>query len=162
MPASINNVADYLISKADAEAGDNVTHLKVQKLAYYAQAWHLALMDTPLFENDFEAWVHGPVARELFDRFQGNGWNPLTVDHMVSAPTEELDTETIGFLDEIWDSYGQYTAKALEDLTHQEAPWLGAREGLSPIERSSKAISGETMKQFYRDLAEQYGREETE
>ncbi len=81
MTTSIHNVADYLISKADAEAGDNVTHLKVQKLAYYAQAWYLAIKDRRLFDNDFEAWVHGPVARELFDRLQGNGWNPLSVDH---------------------------------------------------------------------------------
>ncbi len=45
---------------------------------------------------------------------------------MVTVPTEELEQETISFLDEIWDVYGQYTAKALEDLTHQEKPWLEA------------------------------------
>lgn len=156
MPATIHNIADYLISKADAEAGDNVTHLKVQKLAYYAQAWYLALRDAQLFENDFEAWVHGPVARELYDRLQGNGWNPLSAEHMVTAPTEELEAEIVSFLDEIWDVYGQYTAKALEDLTHQEAPWLEAREGLSPIERSEKVILQDTMKRYYRELAEQY------
>lgn len=160
MPATIHNIADYFISKADAEAGDNVTHLKVQKLAYYAQAWHLAIMGSRLFDNEFEAWVHGPVAQELFKRLQGNSWNPLLADHMITVPTDELESETIGFLDEIWDVYGQYTAKALEDLTHQEAPWLEAREGLSPIERSSKAISDETIKTFYRGLLEQNEREE--
>lgn len=160
MAVSIHNIADYLISKADAEAGDNVTHLKVQKLVYYAQAWHLAITGTRLVENEFEAWVHGPVARELFDRLQGNGWNPLSAEHMVTNPTEELDKDTIDFLDEIWVVYGQYTAKALEDLTHQEAPWLEAREGLSPIERSNRAISDKTMEQFYSSLLEQYAQEE--
>ena len=52
-------------------------NLKLQKLVYYAQAWHLALRDVPLFEEDFEAWVHGPVIPALYQEYKKFGWRPI-------------------------------------------------------------------------------------
>ena len=42
-----------------------MSHLKLQKLLYYCDAYSLAYFDNPLIEDDFEAWVHGPVCRRL-------------------------------------------------------------------------------------------------
>ena len=53
----INLIADYTISKNES----SIMHFKVQKLLYYIQAWSLSILDKPLFDGDFEAWVHGPV-----------------------------------------------------------------------------------------------------
>lgn len=159
MTVPILAVADYFISKADPQAGDPMTHLKLQKLAYYAQAWHLALLDAPLVADGFEAWVHGPVARSLYDRFQAHGWQPIGPDQMTSNPEQTLPADTRVFLDEIWEVYGQYTAKHLEAFTHIERPWTEAREGLSPIERSAAPISVETMKAYYREVAQRHGAE---
>ena len=36
-----------------------------------SQAWSLAWDDAPLFEEDFEAWVGGPVCPQLFRTHQG-------------------------------------------------------------------------------------------
>jgi len=58
--ATPNNVSDYLISFAHS-TGDVITNLKLQKLLFYSQAWYLALKDDYIFEEDFQAWVHGPV-----------------------------------------------------------------------------------------------------
>lgn len=160
MTVPIHAIADYFILKADPQAGDPMTHLKLQKLAYYAQAWYLALLDEPLVEGSFEAWVHGPVSRELYDRFHDNGWQSIGSDQLACDPNQELPAETRSFLDEIWEVYGQYTAKHLEDITHIELPWVEAREGLSPIERSSAPISVDTMKAYYRGVAEGHETEE--
>ena len=65
---TISDIADYFITK-NHEYGDYITNLKLQKLVYYAQAWYLAFLDKPLFDEDFEAWVHGPVNRDLYDRY---------------------------------------------------------------------------------------------
>lgn len=35
--------------------------LKLQKLLYLAQGYSYAFYDEPLFADDMEAWVHGPV-----------------------------------------------------------------------------------------------------
>jgi uncharacterized phage-associated protein len=58
-------VADYLIALAH-ERGESVNNLKLQKLLYYAQAWHLALHDEPLFPEKFQAWMTGPVIPAMY------------------------------------------------------------------------------------------------
>jgi uncharacterized phage-associated protein len=63
------DIADYFVWLAN-DTGSFVSNLQLQKLVYYAQAWHLALYDRPLFEDDFQAWVHGPVIPELFDKYK--------------------------------------------------------------------------------------------
>jgi len=150
MAVSIHSVADYFIRRAAPDAGDPMTHLKLQKLAYYAQAWSLALEGQELFQDDFEAWVHGPVARSLYDRFASFGWNPITPDTCTEM---QLPEEVAAFLDEVWEVYGQYSAKRLEDLTHDEAPWVDARGDLDPLARCSHVISKDVMREYYSAVA---------
>lgn len=142
---SIDAVADRLICTA-REVGDPISNLKLQKLAYYAQAWHLALHDTPLVDEPFQAWVHGPVCPKLYERFKGNSWRPLEGE--INPPT--LDDHHEQFLTEVWNAYGDFTAGALERMTHAEDPWLVARSGLAPDAPSTTEISRELMKTYYR------------
>jgi uncharacterized phage-associated protein len=146
MRTAAQKVADYIISFF-YEYGDAITNLKLQKLMYYAQAWHLAIFDKPLFEGDFEAWVHGPVHMETYQRFKGYRWDPITEN--IEKP--KLPKETVDFLNEVLDVYGSFSAYQLELLTHEEAPWRRARGGI-PIDQESRAvISPEDMKEFYRE-----------
>lgn len=143
-----NMIADWFLSRVDRQAGDVITHLKLQKLVYYAQAWTLALCDRPLFDEDFQAWTHGPVVPSLFQRFNGMGWNPLP------APEEdncgELDAEVESLLEEVYTLYGEHSAKYLEQLTHSEEPWLNARGGRPLEARCTCIIPKDAMKAFYR------------
>jgi len=140
-----NQIADWFLARVDRDAGDSITHLKLQKLVYYAQAWALALLGQPLFDEDFQAWAHGPVVRSLFDRFNGSGWDAL--DRPESAP--EIDEETEELLEEVFRVYGEHAAKTLERLTHGEAPWIAARGDCAPEERCTSVISKESMQAFY-------------
>lgn len=152
-----SDIADWFLASVDREAGESITHLKLQKLIYYAQAWSLALRDKPLFEEDFQAWAHGPVVRSVYDRFSGSAWMAL------AAPEEDLaefDEDTIYLLEDIFDSYGEMGAKQLEELTHSEEPWIEARGSLSPEARSENIISKVSMTRFYRDLYNQTDDEE--
>ncbi len=142
-------VADYFILKVDEDAGDTMTNLRLQKLVYYAQAWHLALTNEPLFADNFEAWVHGPVIPHLYRKYKGYGWNAIPQDG-VELP--RLSDETREILDEVWDTYGPYTAKALETLTHSEDPWKDARQEYEPGTSSSRIIPQDTMRRYYADL----------
>ena len=71
------DVAHFFLSKIDVESGEVITHLKLQKLIYYAQAWFLAFFARPLFHDSFEAWQHGPVVRKLYFHYKDFGFNPL-------------------------------------------------------------------------------------
>ena len=55
------DVAAYILKKCG-----NMSHMKLQKLMYYAQAWSLVWDEEPLFPERIEAWVNGPVVRPLY------------------------------------------------------------------------------------------------
>ena len=62
-------VANFLLDHADAR-GLSLTQLMLLKLLYFSHGWYLNRFKSPLVENEFEAWEHGPVIREkLFQRF---------------------------------------------------------------------------------------------
>lgn len=145
----LHAVADYIISVA-REAGDPITNLKLQKLVYYAQAWHLALFDEQLIDEEFQAWVHGPVCPRLYQRLKGNTWRPIEGE--IEPP--ELDAHVTEHLDEVMEVYGGYSAWDLERLTHAEAPWRAARGDLAPDELSTAVISEEDMRSYYRARAD--------
>ncbi len=143
-------VANYFIRLAN-ETGSYISNLKLQKLVYYAQAWHLAIHDTPLFEEDFEAWVHGPVIPALYQEYQHFGWKPILKD--VKKPSFSEDVQN--FLNEVSEVYFGCDAYELERMTHQEDPWVKARGGLPIDAPSSEVISKESMKEYYKARAEE-------
>jgi uncharacterized phage-associated protein len=141
------NVAKYFIYQAN-EVGSFISNLKLQKLVFYSQAWHLALFGEPLFEEDFEAWIHGPVEPNLYREYKRFGSKPIELD--VSRDIlKEFSEEKIEFLNEVRDNYLGYDAFELEMMTHREDPWIDARKGLSIDQESNNIISKEAMKKFY-------------
>ena len=146
----IQSVADYFIAYSH-EVQEPITHLKLQKLVYYAEAWHLSIYAEPLTGERFEAWKRGPVNPTLWFRFKSYGWDPIS--EAVDLP--EIDEHTRLHLDEIIQEYAVLNAVQLEQLTHRELPWLHAREDRGRDESSSRPISVDHMRDFYRDRREQ-------
>jgi uncharacterized phage-associated protein len=143
--ATVDQVADFIISSAH-EVGEPITNLKLQKLVYYAQAWHLAFYDDPLFDERLEAWVHGPVCPPLYGRFKEFGWNPIPTP--VDPP--KLAVNVVGHLENVIEVYGGMSAWDLERLSHTEQPWLVARGNLPPDASCSREISRDVMRDFFR------------
>lgn len=153
---SVHEVANYFILRGldDVENfGEYLTHLKLQKLVYFSQAWHLGIYGQRLFPESMQAWVHGPVCREVYDELKGQGWTPIV--RAYSAGVHDVEIET--FLDQVWSEYGKYSAKSLEQMTHQDEPWLAARDGLGPLENSERVIDIEIMRRVYSARASENG-----
>lgn len=149
---SVNQIADYFLSKVSTDKGDSISPLKLQKLVYYAQAWNCTIFDSPLFEEKIEAWVHGPVVPSLYARFADVCRNcvidiPNTALDIIKFP-ENIDQ----LLSEVQCEYGEHSASYLEALTHSETPWIEARGSLKPYERSNGEITKESMKSFYGEM----------
>lgn len=138
-------IANWFLLRVDRDAGEAMTHLKLQKLIYYAQAWHLANFDKPLVAEEFQAWSHGPACPEVWHKYKGHGWEAL--DAPKAAPSVKPATEK--FLRLVWATYGDESAKSLERLTHSEAPWRDARGGLPPEARCTNIIPQEVMRDYY-------------
>lgn len=146
--ATPNQVSDFLLVNS-REKGEVLTNLKLQKLLYYSQAWFLTLNGCPLFDEEFQAWVHGPVLPSQYFRFSDFKWRPIVED--VTEP--DLPEDVANHLCEVLDVFGVETAVALEHMTHDEMPWKRARGSLEPHEQSKAIIQKVWMSEFYSQLA---------
>ncbi|MGB4674871.1 MAG: type II toxin-antitoxin system antitoxin SocA domain-containing protein [Azovibrio sp.] len=154
---SVHDVADYIIVKLD-EAKDGLNILKLQKLAYYTQAWRLALKNERLFDGRFQAWVHGPVSRQLYDRFSTTHmmYDLLGPSDIRSTfNLEAMPKDVREHIDEVLEAYARFSGPQLEDMTHDEAPWIQARGDRKPSERCETEIDEALMGSFYRKLLEE-------
>lgn len=137
-------VATWFINRTDRAAGEAITHLKVQKLVYYADAWFLANYDRALINEDFEAWAHGPVVRSLYEKYRDCGYSALEPERPRAIPVE---VEAV--LDAVHSEYGQFSAKRLESLTHHEDPWRLTRGKLAPEAKCTLPIDKLLIRNFY-------------
>lgn len=146
-------ITDWILSQVDTEKGDTISPLKLQKILYYCQAWHLAIFKEPLFQEEIEAWAHGPVIPSQYTRFsyifRNDNINPSKIN---IEEVEFEDKKTLDLLNEVFAIYNEHSASYLENLTHSERPWIDARENLKDWERSNNIITKEAMTEFYSKL----------
>jgi len=142
--ASVFDVADFVLAKVGP-----ISPMKLQKLVYYSQAWHLVWTDSPLFNSRIEAWANGPVVPALYEKHRGQyGLNKGFFGGDVSELTEdEADS-----INRVLSSYGDKTSQWLSDLTHMEEPWKTARNGIPAGERSSREIPLDSIHEYYSSL----------
>jgi uncharacterized phage-associated protein len=140
------DIAQYFLHRVDREAGDTISALKLQKLVYYAQVWSMVLRNQPLFSQPIEAWKHGPVVRELWEKHKTYRYQAIPIP---TSPHPQLTTSELEVLDCVWSRYGELSAHQLSELTHSEPPWQTARNGLNDDEASDQVISLDEMKIFH-------------
>ena len=119
------DISDYLVASVDVESGDNITPLKLQKLLYYAQGFHVAMHDgAPLFSESILAWKHGPVVKRVYNHYSDLAYHPI--DHK-KVDVHKYAPEDRELLDAVYSTYGQFGAWKLEAMTHEESPWVKTR-----------------------------------
>lgn len=152
--------SDFTIGDSTHHSGDifdlanaflniaSMSHKKLQKLCFYAKAWYLALYDTNLITEPFEAWVHGAVQPNLYQKYKiyGFGYIPHVSD------VSDIPETFLSFAREIYESYGHLSGDELEELNHSEKPWQEARSDLKPWQNSKQEICESTMKEYYRGM----------
>jgi uncharacterized phage-associated protein len=142
-------------------AGDLITNKKLQKLLYYVEAWSL-VYHSSLIEDDFEAWVHGPVVPDVYQAFKGFGYSPIRNEYSEGQSASDkmrfllgsakLEQEQKDIIFAVLNKYGSLTSYQLETLSHSEKPWMEARKGLSDFDHSSAIIDKGLMKEYYSSL----------
>lgn len=139
-PVSAHDVAAYILQKQG-----EMTAMKLQKLAYYSQAWALVWDEEPLFREPIQAWVNGPVVPALYKVHKGQF---KVADWPVGDP-QRLAPEQRKTIDSVLEYYGPRSSQWLSDLTHREAPWINARRGLDPGDPGSREISHADLAEYY-------------
>jgi uncharacterized phage-associated protein len=142
---TVHDVSAYILQKLGP-----MTTMKLQKLCYYAQAWSLVWDEEPLFNERIEAWANGPVAPALYDCHRGAfkigpGNLPGNPDVFAQPQRETLDI--------VLANYGDKSSQWLIDLTHMEAPWRDARNGIPDGVPGQREITPAAMAEYYSSLA---------
>lgn len=151
-PYDVNVVADSILLKLNADEDCYVVNLKLQKLVYYVQAWNFGINGDAFINGGFEAWVHGPANRVLYERFRDTKSLYSLIgkeDVKDKDAISKLSAEDSDFIDFILDNYASFNASDLERMTHKEAPWLLARKGYGPLDRCTNVISEKSMIEYY-------------
>lgn len=157
----IFDIASYIIAKSD-NVGDLITNKKLQKILYYIKAWgSVYFQPEGVITEPFEAWVHGPVCREVYNAYKIYGYHPLSVDYKGESSSEFIsafrarfavsarEADKIDLIDAVFDEYAKHTSLHLEMLSHSERPWIEARQGLAPNQTGNVCISETTMREYY-------------
>ena len=150
-------IANYFLKLAEKE-GEQLTHMKVQKLVYIAYGWHFPFFEKKMLSETVEAWRWGPVFPVLYAEFKYYGDRPITklgIVPMNDAGEEEevTDQELQEFLQAVWEQYKSYTPIGLSALTHEEGtPWqktIAENPNHQYQFPSSMVISPELIQDYY-------------
>lgn len=130
MAYDVFQIAAKIIAQTDVDSGDNISNLKLQKLLYYMQGFFLAIFDKPLFEEEIEAWMYGPVVPAVYEKYNVHSSNGIKI------PNEDpicLTEEEEDIFNQVYCQYGQFSALKLMQMTHNEDPWRSVEPGKGHI-----------------------------
>lgn len=142
MAYKVLDIANKLLLRAkNNERGDLMSNMKLQKMLYYQQGFHLAYFGTPLFDEDIEAWMYGPVVPSVYAHYKNCGRQGIMPETEEELP---LDKKEEALFSEVYRVYGAYDAIGLMDMTHSETPWKATPTGQGNI------INKELMQSFFK------------
>ncbi|MBU3180693.1 type II toxin-antitoxin system antitoxin SocA domain-containing protein [Clostridium psychrophilum] len=146
----IDNVSKYILNNCS-----DITPLALQKLLYYAQAFYKVFNGQFLFDNDCEAWIHGPVYRDIYYKYKEYGYNAIE-DNTSKFCDINLDKAEEELLDSIIINFGCYSGKILERMTHIEAPWNITRKELSNYDSSDRIIDKKIINEYFNSIKNKF------
>ncbi|MBX3230456.1 MAG: DUF4065 domain-containing protein [Labilithrix sp.] len=133
-------LADWICATAPSQP-DLLTHLKLQKLAFYCYGALLAFgLERELGTIEFQAWKHGPVSPAMYRKFQPCGREPILFQ--VHKPSLDVQVEAVA--SDVVNVYGRLTAWQLREESHLENPWTSAYD-----DTSRNVIPAEQMREHF-------------
>jgi uncharacterized phage-associated protein len=122
MTQEVLNISHKIIDACtDSERGNIISNMKLQKMLYYMQGFHLAIFKKPFFEDDIVAWQYGPVVPDIYRRFSLNGAAALSLPD--NTEIVRFDDNIENMFRQVVKEYGQFSAVKLMEMTHEENPW---------------------------------------
>lgn len=153
----VETIASYFINSANNKIIDIddstewISHLKLQKILYFAQAVFLSIKSKELFDEDILAWKFWPVIESIYNTYskERKRWSNLLIEEDILDKNFNtvLWEEDKKILDEVYKEFWKYSAWELVDITHSHKPWKDSYEPLK-----SNIIEKEIIKDYYKNL----------
>lgn len=145
----INSAAEYLVNQCE-----DITPLALQKALYYTQGFYYAFFKNFIFNEDCEAWIHGPVYKEIYNIYQNYQFNTAIKKEQFNLT--EFSSQEKNILDSIVRNICCYSGKILEKFTHNEQPWIIARRDLPANAPSNRIIDKENIANYFCNVKDKY------
>ncbi|WP_296045239.1 type II toxin-antitoxin system antitoxin SocA domain-containing protein [uncultured Gemmiger sp.] len=117
------NIASEIIRQY-GERHKSITNLKLQKILYYVQVYSLQNQGRALFDDDFQAWRHGPVIPEVYDIFRKYVSDDIKEDDQtVLGNRIEIDETSKSMIEKIVEKTLPLDAWDMVYKTHETRPW---------------------------------------
>ncbi|KRB57832.1 Panacea domain-containing protein [Flavobacterium sp. Root186] len=140
------DIAKYFIELAKEE-GQGLDPMKLLKLTYISDGWHLGITGKPLFENEIQAWKYGAVIPDLYYAIRMFGKDPVDPFLLNISAKTPLNEEDKEFLKKIWNNYKGLSGLQLSALTHEEgSPWSKTWDGTHDV-----VIGNDLIKEYYQE-----------
>ena len=153
MAYPIKHVVNCFLQKDFEDGTASITPMKMQKLLYFLQGWHLAITGEPVIEEKFSAWQYGPVEENLYHMLKKYRGMPITAyltdedsqQAFVVANTAEMFHK---ILDMVWRKYSIFSALQLSAMTHEQGtPWDDVYN-----HSTSPYISNDEIKDYFKKI----------
>lgn len=155
--SNIHKIDSLLLSNYILKHYGPMSHLKLQKLLFYCDAYHLAYFDVELIDDKFEAWMHGPVSRKVYNSLKDKSMlyaelsYSSSIEEDVDKDFRELTQDQQTLIVSVLDDLSTWTGLELEKATHNERPWIEARIGYAEADKCHEIISKKTTQTFYKN-----------
>ena len=138
---AVKDIANKLLVVSEAD-GELMSNMKLQKMMYYQQGYHLAYFGTPLFDEEIEAWMYGPVVPMVYFAYKEYGKSGIVGDK--DNVIDFKDKREKALFAEVMRVYGKYSAIGLMEMTHEELPWKSTPVG------EGNVITKAKMQEFFK------------
>lgn len=150
--SKIEDVIGYLLCKCE-----DITPLALQKAIYYIQGFYYAFTGKFMISEDCEAWVHGPVYKDIYLKYSSFKYDPInSINSNGECGDFKFTNSEKMIIDSVIKNLCCYSGKILEKFTHSELPWLKTRGDLPILTASDRIIQKELIGDYFVAVKNKY------
>lgn len=146
----------YHVALCIIDTLEEITPLALQKVLYFTKGFSKPILKEDIFNDSAEAWVHGPVYKEIYDCFSYYKYNNINYSNILKDYDYNLTEEEKQYIKEISLLFGCYNGSVLKEMSHLTEPWLKARSGLKEDESSNRFIEDKDMDDYFKKICKKY------
>lgn len=146
----------YQVSLYILKKSSETTPLALQKILYFLDGFSRIFLEEKIFSTNAEAWVNGPVYKDIYESFSYYKWEKIDYKEILKDYDFNLDAKEIELANQIITSFGCYNGDILREMSHLTYPWIEARVGLEPKERTNREIEDTDMISYFNNICKDY------
>ena len=156
-PLPTISVVNSLLRRTFDERRTDMTRVKLQKMLFFLNGWHLAIMGSPCIDRAFDVWKYGPVVPSVYHGLKQFRGGPIAYYLMDPDPVSGSfklpvvpgsQHQFYEILDLTWDKYIGIDAARLSTMSRApDSPWATA------LNNGSRIIRNDIIKAYFIGLA---------